>query len=104
MTSVAGEGCTPNTSIAVGTASFESGGKSGKLVKVALHPGTAASSVKVYAGQTATGNPIAQLVAPASGASVINDFAQFTPFYTNGYTVVVAGTGATADVYTKPLN
>lgn len=104
MTSVAGEGCTPNTNIAVGTASFESGGKSGKLVKLVLHPAAAACSAKVYAGQTATGNPIAQLVGAASGSSVECDFAQFTPFYTNGYTVVVAGTGATADVYTKPLN
>ena len=88
---------------AVGTTNVGAPGDEGRLCGVTLHPGSAASSVKVYAGQTATGDPLMQLEAPASGASVVQPIGQLQIPYANGLTIVVAGTGAAAHVYYKPL-
>lgn len=104
MTDPAGQGCQPYTALPVGNTSNEAGGKSGKLVGLVLHPAAAACSAKVYAGQVAGTNLIAELAGAASGSSIVLLFTQHTPMYANGWTITVAGAGATADVFTKPLN
>lgn len=101
MTSVAGEGCNANF-CPVGTTSFESGGVAGALCGAILTPAAAVATLNVYAGQSATGNPILTLQAAASGDSVPIIFPQHQPHYKNGFTAVVTGTGAVAQVYSKP--
>ena len=94
------EPCTSSGQLAVGTSTVYA--HPALLYQVTLNPAAAVCSVTVYDNASAgSGTVLAVLNSPASGASVT--------FYTsapvmckNGITVVVAGTGATANVYWTP--
>lgn len=102
MADPSGQGCNSNY-CPVGTTSFESSGKSGRLCGAVLTPAAAAATLNIYQGQSATGNPILTLGVPASAASVGYYFSQAQPTYAGGFTAVVTGAGATCQVFTKPL-
>lgn len=91
------EPCTSSGSIAVGTTVVLA--KPGLLWAANLNPGSAACSVTIYDNASAaSGNILAQILGVANGAS--NALPLLSPvFCKNGMTVVVAGTGALAEVY-----
>lgn len=70
----------------------------GVLTGIALHPGSATSSIKVYDNKSAaSGTVLFELVAPANTATILEAFNH--PINAlNGLTVVVAGTAATAHI------